>query len=104
MKTAYETYFKNNVMMWLAENNISLIGKRVRCYNTKRYGLEVRIYNEPMEIENTRKSFRETSRNETTRYGTRGIHSRKVSTYTHINEDDFKNEEEKKFILDILKK
>lgn len=93
--------FKKRVLDWLAENKI--FPKRVRVFDSPRYGLEVRIYQEPMEYQNTRKSFRETSRDENQRQGVYGIHSRKISLYTHINEIDFKSEPEKTFILETLK-
>lgn len=92
--------FKNKVLNWLAENNIH--PKRVRVFNSSRYGLEVRVYQEPMEYTNTRKSFRESSRDEKQRHGTYGIHSRRISLYTHINEKDFENEDEKSFIIETL--
>jgi hypothetical protein len=34
---------------------------------------------------------------------TYGIHSRKISTYTHINEKDFNNKDEQQFILDTIR-
>jgi hypothetical protein len=94
--------FKNKVLSWLKENSIDITSKKVRVYEYR--GLwEVRIYNEPMEIPNTRKSRRKLE-NPTDEYNcTYGIHSTKISTYTHINEDDFKSEDEKKFILEMFK-
>jgi len=32
-----------------------------------------------------------------------GIFSQKIATYTHINESDLKSEDEKRFILEMLK-
>ena len=99
--------FKEKVLLWLAENNI--FPKRVRGYDNRRYGFEVRVYNEPMEFPNIKSSFRRTEAekdekgNITGWNGTRGIHSKKISTYTHINAEDLKNENEKKFILDVIK-
>jgi len=95
--------FKKKVLAWLAENKI--YPKRVRVYNSRRYGLEVRLYNEPMEMPNMRKS-RRMLKNPTDEYNsTFGIHSQTISTYTHINEKDFAsdNEEERNFILDTIR-
>ena len=97
--------FKKKVLDWLAENKI--IPKRVRVYNTRQYGLEVRIYNEPMEITNSRRSFRETHREETStgyvKHGDSGIFSRKVSTYTPINQSHLNSQEERDFTLEVLR-
>lgn len=95
--------FKKKVLDWL-KDKVDIKDKKVRVYNTRRYGLEVRIYNRPMEFPNTRKSFRERKEErDEQRHGSYGIHSRMISTYTHINEEDFENEDEKKFILEVLK-
>lgn len=93
--------YKEKVLKWLAENNI--FPKKVRVYNYPRYGLEVRIYQEPQMMQNHRKSFRETSRDENQRHGSYGIHETKISLYAHINENDFTNKEERKFILDTIR-
>ncbi len=94
--------FKSKVLNWLSSEGFK-INKKVKVYNTKRYGLEVRIYDEPMEMQNTKKS-RRMIKNPTDEYNcTYGIHSRKISTYIHINENDFKNENEKRFIIAMLK-
>ena|SRR3990167_10457065 len=97
--------FKKKVLDWLAENKI--IPKRVRVYNTRQYGLEVRIYNEPMEVQNSKRSFRETHREENekgyTKYGHTGLFSRKVSTYTPINQSHLDSQEEKDFTLQVLR-
>ncbi len=95
--------FKNKILSWLKENAIDISGKRIRTYNTRRYGLEMRIYNEPIEWTNTRKSRRMMTPDEQGNNCTFGIHSRMVSTYTHINEEDFKSEVEKEFILEMLR-
>jgi hypothetical protein len=95
--------FKCNVVSWLLKNGIDVTDKKVRVYDTRHYGLEVRIYNEPMEFPNTRKSRRKMAEPTDEFNCTYGIHSRKISTYTHINEYDFKSESEKEFILDMLK-
>lgn len=93
--------FKQKVLNWIKENNIDIGNKRVRVYNTRRYGYEVRIYNEPMEIENSRVSVRKSEYSSTGYF--KAKFSRKISTYTHINESDFESEDEKKFILEMLK-
>jgi hypothetical protein len=95
--------FKNKVLNWLKENNINLAGKKIRIYNYRRYGLEVRIYNEPMEFTNTRKSRRKMAVDENGNNCTFGYHTTKISTYIHINEKDLESEEDKEFILESLK-
>lgn len=91
--------FKTKVLDWLKENNIE-VKKKVRVYKY-RGSLEVRIYNEPMEIQNSRRSVRKSEESSTGYY--RGLFSKKISTYTHINEEDFESEDEKNFILKVLK-
>jgi len=94
---------KQKVLDWLKENKVDITGKRVRVYNYR--GIpEVRIYNEPVDFLNSKKSRRFFK--EPDEYGnncTYGIHSRKISTYTHISESDLQNEDEKKFILEQFK-
>ncbi len=91
-----------NVLLWLKENNIDISDKRIRTYNYKGEW-EVRIYNEPMEFPNTKKSRRKMAVDENGNNSTYGIHSRKISTYTHINETDMKSESERDFILEMLR-
>ncbi len=99
--------FKTKVLDWIKTQGIDISDRKVRVFNSKRYGLEVRIYQEPMEMVNKRKSFRTTHYEQTNdgfrKHGTTGYHSRKISLYTHINEEDFNNEAEKSFILEMLK-
>ena len=95
--------FKKKVLDWIRESGVDIKGKKIKVYNNRRYGLEVRIYDEPMFFPNTKKSRRKIEDAGDGFNCTYGIHSRKISTYTHINEDDFKSEDEKKFILEILK-
>ena len=95
--------FKTKVLKWLKDNGIDLTGRKVRVYNHKRYGWEVRIYDEPMEFINTRKSRRKMPTDEQGNNCTYGIHSQMISTYTHINETDFESENEKEFILEMLR-
>ena len=95
--------FKKQVLDWLKENNIDIGEKKVRVFNSRRYGLEVRIYSKPIEFPNTRKSHRKMKEPTDEFNSTYGIHSTKISSYIHINIDDFKNEEEKQFILDNFK-
>ena len=94
--------FKKKVLDWIRESGVYIQNKKVKVYNTRRYGLEVRIYNEPMFFTNTKKSRRKIEDTGDGFNCTYGIHSSKVSAYTHINEDDFKNEDEKEFILESL--
>jgi len=93
--------FKKKVLDWLTENKI--FPKKLRIYYYRKQW-EMRIYQEPMEIPNQRKSFRERKEErDEQRHGSYGIHSSKISLYTHINEDDLKSPEEKEFILQTLK-
>ena len=94
--------FKIKVLNWIKENGIE-IKKKVRVYNTRRYGFEVRIYNEPMEYLNSKCSRRKMPVDENGNNCMVGIFNRKISTYVHINEEDFKSETEKAFILEMLK-
>lgn len=95
--------FKEKVLKFLEDNNVDIGNRKVRVYDSRRYGLEVRIYNGAMEIPNTKKSHRKMSEPTDEYNSTYGIHSTKVNTYTHINESDLDNESEKDFILDMLK-
>ena len=95
--------FKKKVLAWLKENKIDLTGRKIRVYSTRRYGLEMRIYQEPMEMTNTRKSRRMWKEaDEQGNNSTYGIHTQMITTYTHINEQDFKSKEKKEFILEML--
>ena len=101
--------FKNKVLEWLLSEGI-IINKKVRVYNSRRYGMEVRIYNEPMDFLNSKSSFRRSKvskrdkdGNVISYEGTRGIHSRKIATYIHVNEEDLKSEDEKDYIIEMLK-
>jgi hypothetical protein len=98
--------FKNKVLSWLKKNNVSLKDKRIRVYKY-RGEWEVRIYNEPMELMNMKKSFREdkelTKRiNDGRRHGYSGYFKQKITTYEYINETNFKDKNEREFTLDIL--
>jgi hypothetical protein len=94
--------FKKKVLDWIKSEGIDIGDKRVRVYDY-RGDMEVRIYNEPMEFANTKKS-RRMLKNPTDEYNcTFGIHSRKISTYIHVNETDFNKPEEKEFIIECLK-
>ena len=95
--------FKQKVLNWLKENNVNIEGKKVRVYDTRRYGLEVRVYNTPMEFRNTRKSHRKMAEPTDEYNSTYGIHTTKISTYNHINADDFNNKEELNFILETFR-
>ena len=100
--------FKKMVLAWLAENGI--FPDKVRVYNTRRYGLEVRCYTSPMEYTSSRVSSRRTGEpfEENGRMviaTTRGHHTIRQAMYCHINEDDFvgKNAAEKQFALQVFK-
>ena len=93
--------FKIKVLNWLKDNKIDIENKKVRVFNSNRYGLEVRIYDEPIEIQNFRKSVRKSEESSTGYF--RGLFSKKISTYVYINQENFKNKEENEFLLQTLK-
>jgi hypothetical protein len=98
--------FKNKVLAWLKKNNVDL-NKRIRVYKY-RGEWEVRIYSEPMKIMNMKKSFREDKEltkkiNDGRRHGQYGYFKQNITTYTYINETNFKDKNERKFTLQILK-
>lgn len=93
--------FKKKVLGWLAENEIK--PKKFRIYNTRRYGLELRIYGEPMEMTNSKKSRRKMEVDENGNNCMVGIFSRKISSYCPINEEVMDSEEEKFFTLQVLR-
>jgi hypothetical protein len=97
--------FKKEVLDWLSKSG--LVPKKVRVYNTRRYGLEVRAYCEPMIFVSNRVSFRTTSiekvgENGIRRHGTRGFHERKIPMYISINKENM-IDEEGKFTLQMIK-
>jgi hypothetical protein len=94
--------FKVKVSNWLKENKVNLTGKRIRVYKY-RGEWEVRIYGEPMEMPNTKKSRRKMETDENGNNSTYGIHSRTFSPFTHISLKDLESKEEKEFILEMLK-
>ncbi len=98
--------FKKKVLAWLAENGI--FAEKVRVYNMRKYGLEVRIYHAPMEYISERVSFRTQSVEDLgdhrfQRHGTRGHHAIRIPLYTAIGEDVFASKEEMDFTLKVLK-
>lgn len=100
--------FKKKVLDWLASEKVDISNRKVRVYNSPRYGLEVRLYSEPIDFLNSKRSFRKTHEvknkdGSITSHGMSGIFSKKISLYTHINEKDFENMAERSFILDVLK-
>lgn len=96
--------FKQKVLRWLKKNNVDISNRKIRVFDSPRYGLEVRIYGQPMEIENSRKSFRERKEErDEQRHGTYGIHTRKIAMYVHINEKDLDDKGEQDFILENIK-
>lgn len=93
--------FKTQVMMFLAENGVVFHGK-IRTYNTRRNGLEVRFYGKPMEIQNTRNSRRRI-KDPTEQYNcTYGKHSRIFSNYIYINEYSLSTPEEREFTIQMF--
>jgi hypothetical protein len=93
--------FKTKVLDWLAQNNF--LPKKVRVYKY-RGEWEVRVYGEPIEITNTRKSFRERKEErDEQRHGTYGIHTRNISSYCPINETNLGSKEEREFTLQVLR-
>jgi hypothetical protein len=99
--------FRNKVINWLLQNNINITNKRIRVYKY-RGEWEVRIYHEPIKSFNLKKSFREDKeltaiKNDGRRHGKYGIFKTTITPYTHINETDLKNKNERDFILEMLK-
>jgi hypothetical protein len=99
--------FKNKVIELIKSRGVDISNKKIRVYDSPRYGLEVRIYSEPVEITNKRSSFRRTTpvyeKDKIVAYeGTRGIHSRKISMYTYLNEKDFEKPSEIDFFFECL--
>jgi len=98
--------FKKEVLSWLSENGI--IPAKVRVYDTRRYGLEVRVYHGTQDMPNMRRSrrrvgepFEENGRMVTAT--TVGIHSRPITLYTAINNDALATKEEQEYTLRCLK-
>lgn len=102
MKTEQQI-FKETILSWLKENNIDLSNKKVRVFNSRRYGLEVRVYGVSMEVSNNRKSRRMLKTPNEDYNCTYGIHSRKISMYTAIGKKEFENKKEREFILDTIR-
>ena len=93
--------FKKRILAWLAKNGIT--PKEVRVYDTRRYGLEVRVYHGATEFPNMRKSRRKMELDESGNNCTYGIHSRKINLYTAINEEALATKEERDFTLRCLR-
>lgn len=90
--------FKKIVLDWL--HSEGLFPKKVRVYNSKKYGLEVRVYCPPMTYTSDRISFRTThvekvGDNGRRRHGTRGHHEITQATYIAVGEDVMKIEQTK---------
>jgi hypothetical protein len=95
--------FKKQVLEWIKENGIDIGNKRVKVFDSKRYGLEVRIYSEPIEFTNARRSHRKMKEPTEEYNSTYGFHKQKISSYTHINMKDFANQEVREFLLDCIR-
>lgn len=98
--------FKKEVLEWLAKN--SIFPKKVRVYDSPRYGLEVRVYGTPLEYVSERVSFRTSNiekigDNMFQRHGTRGHHMIKHSNYVPINKENLSSKEEEQFTLDTIR-
>lgn len=89
--------FKIKVLAWLRVHGIPV--KKARVYDTRRYGLEVRIYHGATEFPNMRKSRRATGDG----MCTVGIHSRSINLYTAINKEVFDSKEEMEYTLRCLR-
>lgn len=98
--------FKKSVLSFLAQNGF--YPKKVRVYDSKKYGLEVRVYTAPMEYVSARTSFRtknikDLGDGKFQRNGTRGHHTIKIPMYIAINEAQMASTEERLFTLQCLK-
>lgn len=99
--------FKNKVLEWLEKEKIDISKNRVRVYKY-RGEWEVRIYNAPIEMPNSKRSFREDKEltkemNDGRKHGYSEYFTTKLSLYTYINESILKDKEEREFTLEILK-
>jgi RNase P/RNase MRP subunit p30 len=103
--------FKEKVLLWLKLNN--LYPQKVKVFNTRRNGFEVRVYCPPMEYQTKKISYRkkdyeilktdEQGRPTSFRkHGSIG-HTIKQPMYIHINKSTLSNEEEKKFTIQMIK-
>lgn len=103
--------FRKKVFDFLKENNIDYSTRKVRTYNTRRYGIEIRFYGEPIEMLNSKFSRRKMSEQEIAEHkamgnnynSTYGKFSKRISNYIYINEEIFKTDEEKQFTLEMFK-
>ena len=94
--------FKSKVLAWLSENNIPV--KKARVYNTRRYGMEVRIYHGTTSFPNTKRSRRMWKEADADGNNcTFGYHSRDITLYTAINEETFDSKEEMEYTLRCLR-
>jgi hypothetical protein len=93
--------FKSKVINWLKENN-ALPNKKVRVYKY-RGQWEVRFYEKPMMLENSRNSHRKMKEPTETANCTFGKHKTSFTAYSYIGEKQFGDEEEKNYFLEILK-
>lgn len=103
--------FKKEVLTWLEQNN--LYPQKVKVFNTRRNGLEVRVYCPPMTYQTKKVSYRkkdweilktdEQGRPMSFRkHGSVG-HTIKLPMYIYVNKRVLEDEEEKKFTLQMIK-
>jgi hypothetical protein len=103
--------FKQKVLMWLGLHN--LYPAKVKVFNTKRNGFEVRVYCPPMEYTTKKVSYRkkdweilktdEQGRPLSFRkHGSIG-HTIKQPMYIFINQNNFADTNEQKFIIQMVK-
>jgi hypothetical protein len=90
---------KKDVLEWLAQNGI--VPTKVRVYDTRRYGLEVRIYSKPVTFPNNRRSRRKIEGDPN--HKTVGVHERTYSNYTAISRETLLDKDEREFALQCLK-
>jgi len=94
--TKLEAYnFGREVYQWLDKNGFDLSGLKTRVYTC--YNGDFRIYDKPMEVENSRSTFRkekmelDENGNTVGWHGTRGNHTRMISNYIAINRDEWED-------------
>ena len=103
--------FKQKILLWLSLNN--LYPQKVKVFNTRINGLEVRVYCPPMTYTTKKVSYRkkdyeilktdEQGRPLAFRkHGSIG-HQVSIPMYIYINKKVLEDEEEKKFTLQMIK-
>lgn len=103
--------FKQKVLTWLGENN--LYPQKVKVFDTRRNGLEVRVYCPPMTYQTKKVSYRKKDweilktdeKGRPMSFRKHGSVGHTISTpmYIYINKRVLEDEEEKKFTLQMIK-